>query len=116
LFPKNSLNRHFGQSTTAGEVQAQNLPKKFRNPSNSSKLERLRTFPLKVLKEKEGGFGICSKNKAKTYEGINVISFCKVLPPLQRLPDLLEPRTNFQNQHCTAVHKRQVICPHFEGN
>ena len=94
------------------QLRPQNLPKEFRNPSNSSKLERLGTFPLKVLKEKEGRFDICSKTRHKHRK----ISFCKVLPPLQRLPGLLEPKTNFQNQHCTAVHKQQVICPHFGGN
>jgi hypothetical protein len=85
------------ENTTAGTVQW-NLPKEFRNPSNSSKLERLGTFPLEILKE--GRFGICSKkkSKAKAYEGsMQVISFCKILllPPLQQLPGLLEPRTNF---------------------
>ena len=36
------------------QLRPQNLPKEFRDPSNSSKLERLGTFPLKILKVKEG--------------------------------------------------------------
>ena len=36
------------------QLRPQNLPREFRNPSNSSKLERLGTFPLKILKVKEG--------------------------------------------------------------
>jgi len=112
-----SSSTHFGQSTTVEIVQAVGLPKKFRNPTNASELERLGTFPLKILKEKKKSFHISSKNsRMKTYGGIsNWFLLKEVLPPLQLLPGLLVPRINFQNQHCTVVHKLQVICTFWDG-
>jgi hypothetical protein len=62
FYPKSKIFlAHMLVSTTVEIVSVVSLPKKFRNPTNASKLERPGAFPLKILKEKKQTFHISSK-------------------------------------------------------